>query len=72
MTERKPYPSDLTDEQWRHLHILLPRKRGKGNHRSPQQKRELLNAILLGLSLLNGLKSRNTWVTEFSPEIFVQ
>ncbi|MEL6269594.1 MAG: transposase, partial [Chloroflexota bacterium] len=46
MTERKPYPGDLTDEQWRHLHILLPRKRGKGNHRSPWQKRELLNAIL--------------------------
>ena len=46
MTERKSYPSDLTDEQWRHLHILLPRKRGKGNHRSPQKKRELLNAIL--------------------------
>jgi len=46
MIDRKPYPSDLTDDQWRHLHILLPRKRGKGNHRSPQQKRELLNAIL--------------------------
>lgn len=46
MTNRKPYPSDLSDEQWRHLYILLPRKQGKGNHRSPQRKRELLNAIL--------------------------
>jgi len=46
MTDRKPYPSDLTDEQWRHMYILLPQKRGKGNRRSPQQKRELLNGIL--------------------------
>jgi putative transposase len=46
MTKRKAYPTDLTDEQWAHLRILLPRPRGKGNRRAPQRERELLNAIL--------------------------
>lgn len=45
MNERKAYPTDLSDEQWAHLRILLPRKRGKG--RSPTHpRREMLNAIL--------------------------
>lgn len=46
MKTRKPYSSDLTDEEWRHLAVLLPKVRGKGRRRSPQRQRELLNAIL--------------------------
>jgi transposase len=45
MNERKAYPSDLTDEQWQHLRILLPRKRGRGRTRKHNQ-RDLVNAIL--------------------------
>ena len=45
MNERKAYPSDLTDEQWAHLRLLFPRRRGKGN--APKHsRREMLNAIL--------------------------
>jgi putative transposase len=45
MTDRKPYSTDLTDEQWLHMRLFLPKTRGKGNRRSPQQQRELLNAM---------------------------
>lgn len=45
MNKRKPYPSDLTDEQWTHLSILLPRKRGKGCTYK-HTIREICNAIL--------------------------
>jgi putative transposase len=45
MIERKVYSTDLTNEQWSHLHILLPKAQGKGQRRSPQQQRELLNAM---------------------------
>lgn len=45
MNTPKAYPSDLTDEEWQHLRILLPRKRGKG--RTPKHNlREMMNAIL--------------------------
>lgn len=45
MEKRKPYPSDLTDEQWEHIEPLLEFKR-RGNG-APQRhsRRELLNAI---------------------------
>jgi putative transposase len=46
MIERKAYPTDLTNEQWSHLQILLPQGQGKGRRRSKWQNRELLNAIL--------------------------
>lgn len=46
MTERKAYSSDITDEQWSHLRILLPKARGKGRRRSSQQQRELINGML--------------------------
>ncbi len=46
MTARKSYSSDLTNEQWSHLQILLPKARGKGRRRSPQQQREMVNAML--------------------------
>lgn len=46
MIERKAYSTDLTNEQWSHLRILLPRPQGKGRRRSPQQQRELVNAML--------------------------
>src|SRR5574341_2002271 len=45
MNERKAYPSDLTDEQWRHLRVWLPRRRGRA--RNPNHNpRDLVNAIL--------------------------
>lgn len=46
MTKRKTYSTDLTNEQWSHLRILLPKTQGKGRRRSSQQQRELLNAML--------------------------
>lgn len=46
MIERKRYSTDLTNEQWFHLRILLPKAQGKGRRRSFQQQRELLNAML--------------------------
>ena len=45
MNERKPYSTDLTDEQWWHIYVLLPKRQGKGQRRFPVQQRELLNAI---------------------------
>ena len=45
MNTQKAYPSDLTNEEWQHLRILLPRKGGKG--RTPKHNlREMMNAIL--------------------------
>lgn len=46
MTDRKPYSTDLSNEQWSHLRILLPKPKGKGRRRSPQKQRELVNAML--------------------------
>jgi putative transposase len=43
--QRQAYTSDLTDEEWVHLRTLLPGTRGKGNRRSSQQQRELINAM---------------------------
>jgi transposase len=44
MDTRKPYPTDLTDEQWQRIELLLPKKtRG----REPQHsRREMINALL--------------------------
>ena len=45
--ERKPYPTDLTDEQWDHLEPLLPRPKSgtrKGG-RPAADRREVVNAI---------------------------
>jgi transposase len=45
---RKPYPTDLTDEQWAKVEPLLPKRKATG--RPPKYaKRELLNAILYSL-----------------------
>ncbi|MGF1580381.1 MAG: transposase [Gemmataceae bacterium] len=42
--KRKPYPSDLTDEQWALLELLLPAISKRG--RPPQlDRREVLNAL---------------------------
>lgn len=46
MIKVKSYSTDLTNEQWSHLRILLPKTKGKGRRRSSQQQRELLNAML--------------------------
>lgn len=45
MTERKSYPSDLTDSQWALIEPLLPQQDRRG--RKPQHsRREMLNAVL--------------------------
>ena len=46
MEKRKAYSTDLTDEQWSHLRLLLPKQRGKGRRRTAQHQRELVNAML--------------------------
>jgi transposase len=43
MNERKANPSDLTDEQWQQMRLLLPRTRGRGRTRRHNQ-RDLVNA----------------------------
>ena len=43
--DRKPYPSDLTDEQWALLEPLLPRAKPGGRPRSVDL-REVANAML--------------------------
>ena len=44
MTERKPYPTDLTDEQWDLIASLFPKKtRGRPPIHS---RREMMNALL--------------------------
>ncbi len=45
MNTRKTYPSDLSDEEWQHLRILLPRKGGRG--RTPKHGiRDMIDAML--------------------------
>jgi putative transposase len=46
MEKRKAYSTDMTDEQWAHLRLLLPKTRGKGRRRSSQRQRELVNGML--------------------------
>jgi transposase len=41
---RKPYDTDLTDEQWRILEALLPAPKERG--RPPADLREVVNALL--------------------------
>lgn len=43
--KRKPYPTDLTDEQWAHLAPLLPKASGRGAPRRVDV-REIINALL--------------------------
>lgn len=43
--KRKPYPSDLTDDQWKLLSPLLPASKPGGRPRTVDLK-EVLNAIL--------------------------
>jgi len=42
---RKPYPSDLTDEQWALIEPLIPPEKGGGRHRETDM-REVINALL--------------------------
>jgi putative transposase len=44
-TNRKPYPSDLTDEQWEQIGELIPRPRPGGRPRTTDM-REVVNAVL--------------------------
>jgi putative transposase len=45
MRERKPYPTDLTDEQWSKIEPLLP-KQDKRGRKPTHTRREMFNAIL--------------------------
>ena len=45
MSERKPYPTDLTDEQWAKIEPLLP-KRDRRGRKPVHTRREMFNAIL--------------------------
>lgn len=44
-TNRKPYPSDLTDEQWELIELLVPNERRRGRPREVEM-REVVNALL--------------------------
>lgn len=45
MSDRKPYPTDLTDDQWRRIEPLMPKKDNRG--RKPiHSRREMFNALL--------------------------
>lgn len=44
MNERKPYPTDLTNEQWELIEPLLPKKRQGRN--AVHSRREMVNALL--------------------------
>lgn len=43
--KRKPYPSDLTDEQWRILEPFIPKIR-KGGAPAKYERREIVNGIM--------------------------
>jgi putative transposase len=43
--KRKPYPSDLSDAEWKQLQPLLPAPKGRGRKR-PGDLREIVNAVL--------------------------
>jgi putative transposase len=46
MSERKPYPSDLTDLQWTNIEPLFrPPPRGKGGRPRTYDPREVVNAL---------------------------
>ena len=47
--ERKPYPTDLTDEQWQLIEPLLPPAKPGGRPRKTNL-REVLNALVLSES----------------------
>lgn len=42
---RKPYPSDLNDDEWELIKSLIPSHRGVG-HPQTVERREIVNAIL--------------------------
>jgi transposase len=44
MKERKPYPTDLNDEQWARIEALLPKK--KQGRDAQHSRREMMNALL--------------------------
>jgi transposase len=48
MVQRKPYPSDLTDAQWKRIKSLLPKPKRTGRKRADD--REVINGILYVLA----------------------
>jgi len=44
MNERKPYPTDLSDDQWQRIEALLPKK--KQGRDAQHSRREMMNALL--------------------------
>ena len=61
--ERKPYPSDLTDAQWKRIEPMIPPERWGGRTRSTDM-REVVNAILY---LLRGGCAWRLLPHEFPP-----
>lgn len=45
MSERKPYPSDLTDLQWDNIEHLFPRPRTRAGRPRTYPVREIVNAV---------------------------
>ena len=54
--KRKPYPTDLTDEQWKLLETILPPSELRGRKREVDL-REIVNAILS--LLVEGIRWRS-------------
>lgn len=52
---RKPYPSDLNDDEWELIEQLIPSHKGIG-HPQTIERREIVNAILYWAD--NGIKWR--------------
>ena len=52
---RKPYPSDLNDDEWELIEELIPSYKGIG-HPQTVERREIINAILYWVD--NGIKWR--------------
>ena len=46
MSKRRTYPSDLTDEQWRAIRPLLPKRKTKAGHPVVVSRKDLVDAIL--------------------------
>lgn len=53
--KRKPYPSDLNDDEWELIKSLIPSYKGVG-HPQTIKRREIINAILYWAD--NGIKWR--------------
>lgn len=44
-TERKPYPSDLSDAEWQKVELHLPKRKSPRGRRRVHSRREIVNAV---------------------------